>query len=99
MTIAAQDKNRRRIESCSRDCAAARAAVRAARDILEDTEPDTRWYIEAWALPAPKGEIRLTLGGNMPWGRVPAGFRRKWLLALADAALGEVGLINEQEQL
>jgi hypothetical protein len=88
-----------RIESCTRVCAAARAAVQAARDILEDTEPDTRWSVEVWALPSPPGEVRLTLGGGVPYGRVPPSFRRKWFLALADAALDEVRLLSEAEQL
>lgn len=95
MTTAASQQ----IESCTQDCAAARAAIRAAREILENPEPDTRWDIQAWALPAPKGEVGLTLAGNLPYGRVPAGFRRKWLLALADAALTEARIFAEQEQL
>jgi hypothetical protein len=99
VTAAAQYMNRRRVESCTQDCAAARAAIAAARDIPDDTEPDIRWEVQAWALPAPEGEIRHTLAGNMPWGRVPAEFRRNWLLARADAALQKVRLINEQEQL
>jgi hypothetical protein len=31
-----------------------------------------------------------------PWGRVPAGFRRKWLFALADAALTEARLLESK---
>ena len=66
---AAQDRAyRATIEGCHRDCAAARAAIAAARDILEDAESDTRWEIQAWALPAPKGEIRLTLAGEPALG-------------------------------
>jgi hypothetical protein len=64
------------IEACTRDCRAAREAHAAAQRILGDAEPGTYWDIQAWALPSPPGEIKLTLGGG-PWGRVPAGFRRK----------------------
>ena len=85
-----------RIEACRADCQAARQAIQAAREIMQ--HQDARWDIQAWQVPADDGSLRLTLAGNIPYGRVPASFRRKWFLALADAALDEVRLINEQER-
>ncbi len=86
------------LNACTEDCQAARRAKAEAARLLESTDPDTAWEIQAWALPSPPGEIRLTLAGY-PMGRVPRDFTRTWLLALADAALDEVRLLNEQDRL
>jgi hypothetical protein len=91
-----------RIEACTRDCQHARAAIRAAREITEAGEddcPDTSWTVMLALVPSEPGTIRLSLGGMLPYGRVPAGFRYRWFLALADAALEEARFISEQERL
>jgi len=90
-------EHRQVLEHCTEDCAAARRARAEAAHLLESRDPDTFWTPQVWCIAAPPGEIRLTLAGY-PMGRVPRDFTRKWLLALADAALDEVRLLNEQEQ-
>jgi hypothetical protein len=103
VTTAAQDKNHRQvIESCQIDFAAARSAVRAAREITEAGEddcPDTSWTVLVALVPSPPDTIRVSLGGMLPFGWVPPGFRYRWMLALADAALEEARLLREQDRL
>jgi hypothetical protein len=84
------------LQSCTADCEQAREAIRQAAEITHGT-PDCSWVIEASLMPSPPGEIRLSLGGGLPHGRVSAGFRYRWFLALADAALEAARLIREQE--
>ena len=87
------------LEHCTEDCqAAARTARQHSAHLLESRDPDTFWTPQVWAMDAPPGEIRLALAGY-PCGRVPRSFVRKWLLALADAALDEVRLLNEADHL
>jgi hypothetical protein len=87
------------LQACTHDCQAAREAIAAAREILHAEDSGRSWAIQFWEIASPPGEIRLTWGGCAPSGRVPASFRRKWWLAVADAALAEVQEIGRQERL
>jgi hypothetical protein len=82
------------LESCTADCAAARAAIGAASHILAHEDSGQVWTLYAWELKSPEGEIRLTLAGT-PCGRVPRDFQIRWYKALMDAAWREIVQLRE----
>jgi hypothetical protein len=84
------------LRACTADCQRARDAIEAALALEQAGDSDRFWTVFAWCMPAPEGEIKLTLGG-IPFGRVPAAFRYRWLIALSDAALEAARLIREHE--